>query len=91
MSDRLHLGPYQEVIMKKRENDANSHLVKIVEASCGGHMIDAISGRSWDAVSCSGDGVPYTWGDARRQPYGVPSALAATEVTGVTKEGKVYA
>lgn len=51
MSDRLHLGPYQEVIMKKRENDANSHLVKIVEASCGGHMIDAISGGSWDAVS----------------------------------------
>lgn len=44
MRARLHMEPYQEVIMRKRENEANSHLVKIVEVSCGGHMIDAISG-----------------------------------------------
>ena len=39
MRTRLHMEPYQEVIMRKRENEANSHLVKIVDVSCGGHMI----------------------------------------------------
>jgi len=37
------------------------------------------------------DGVLYTWGDANRQPYGVASALAATEVTTLSSVGKVYA
>lgn len=36
------------------------------------------------------DGVLYTWGSAKKQPYGVRSALAATEVTPVTSAGKVY-
>ena len=36
------------------------------------------------------EGLLYTWGDVRKQPYGLPSALAATEVATLTSVGKVY-
>lgn len=45
MKCRLHMEPYQEVIMRKRADEENSHLVKIKQLSCGERMIDAISGR----------------------------------------------
>ena len=34
----------------------------------------------------------YTWGDARKQPYGLPNhhAVSATEVKAVDDLGKVY-
>lgn len=43
---RLHLSPYQEIIMKKFDGEENARLLKVKEISCGGHMIDAITGES---------------------------------------------
>ena len=80
---RLHLSPYQEVILKKKENEENASFVKVKEVHCGGHMIDALSE----------DGTLYTWGDARKQPYGLPNryAVSATEINSISALGKTYA
>lgn len=68
--------------MKKFDGEENARLLKVKEISCGGHMIDAITE----------EGLLYTWGDARKQPYGLPNhhAVSATEVKAVDDLGKVY-
>ena len=43
---RLHLSPFQEIIMKKQEGSTNPSLLKVKDVSCGGHMIDVITGGS---------------------------------------------
>ncbi|KNB44473.1 hypothetical protein JH06_1660 [Blastocystis sp. subtype 4] len=79
---KLHLSPYQEIIMKKFDGEENARLLKVKEVSCGGHMVDAITE----------DGLLYTWGDARKQPYGIPNhhAVSATEVKILSDAGIVY-
>lgn len=83
VSYRLHLSPYQEVILRKKEGEENPSLVKIKEVHCGGHMVDALST----------DGILYTWGDARKQPYGLPNryVVSATEISALSSVGKTYA
>lgn len=41
----MHLSPYQEIIMKKFDGEENARLLKVKEVSCGGHMVDAITGQ----------------------------------------------
>ena len=80
---RLHTSPYQEVILRKNEKDDSASLVKIKEVQCGGHMIDALGE----------DGILYTWGDARKQPYGLPNhhVVSATGISSLYSIGKTYA
>lgn len=44
-----------------------------------------------DALST--DGTLYTWGDARKQPYGLPNryVVSATEIAALSSVGKTYA
>ena len=79
---KLHLSPYQEIIMKKFNNEENARLLKVRKITCGGHMIDALTE----------EGLLYTWGDARKQPYGLPNhhAVSATEITTLSDLGEVY-
>ena len=81
--NRLHTAPYQEVILRKKENEENASLVKIKAVQCGGHMVDALSE----------DGILYTWGDARKQPFGLPNhhVVSATEIKSLSSLGKTYA
>lgn len=78
----MHVAPYQEVILRKNEGEENAHLVKIQKVQCGGHMVDALSD----------EGILYTWGDARKQPYGLPNryVVSATEINALSSLGKVY-
>lgn len=70
------------MILRRKEGEENAHVVKMTEAHCGGHMIDALSE----------DGILYTWGDARKQPYGLPNryVITGTEISSLSSLGKVY-
>ena len=46
---RLHSTPYQEVIMREGD-DKQSTLQKVKAVSCGGHMIDVITGLCQDEL-----------------------------------------
>ena len=78
--------------MKKFDGEENARLLKVKEVSCGGHMVDAITGQWWIDKSEIEDGLLYTGGDARKQPYGIPNhhAVSATEVKILSDAGIVY-
>ena len=78
--------------MKKFNNEENARLLKVKKISCGGHMIDAITGKDVKWASAIEEGLLYTWGDARKQPYGLPNhhAVSATEIKALSDLGEVY-
>ena len=92
MTCRLHLTPYQEIIMKKFNNEENARLLKVRKITCGGHMIDALTGREREMALAIEEGLLYTWGNARKQPYGLPNhhAVSATEIKTLSDLGEVY-
>ena len=78
--------------MKKFNNEENARLLKVGKITCGGHMIDALTGREREMALAIEEGLLYTWGDARKQPYGLPNhhAVSATEITTLSDLGEVY-